>query len=104
MFLSHADDSPWLSAAQRPYVLMFLCPYVFRVSGCHERYILCSYVPAVSGKHERYLMFLCSYVLLSPALAATHKPIGTHVFSFKKAVNTDFTGIIRLDYQHIYIH
>ena len=32
----HADVSPWPSAAQRPYVLMFLCPYVsygFRVSG-----------------------------------------------------------------------
>ena len=29
----HADVSPWPSAAQRPYVLMFLCSYVFRVSG-----------------------------------------------------------------------
>ena len=26
--------------------------------------------PALSGKHERYLLFLCSYVLMSPALAA----------------------------------
>ena len=49
MFLSHADVSPWLSAAQRPYVLMSLCSFVFRVSGCHKRYILCSYVPALSG-------------------------------------------------------
>ena len=41
---------------------------------------------------------------MSPALAATRQPISTHVFSLKKAVNTDFTGIIRLDYQHIYTH
>ena len=34
MFLSHADVSPWLSAAQRPYVLLSLCSSVFRVSGC----------------------------------------------------------------------
>ena len=33
MFLSHADVSPWLSAAQRSYVLLFLCSSVFRVSG-----------------------------------------------------------------------
>ena len=37
---------------------------------CFSYVNLCSYVPAVSGKHERYLMFLCPYVLLSPALAA----------------------------------
>ena len=105
MFLSHADVSPWLLAAQRPYVLMSLCSFVFRVSGCQvtlRLMFLCS-----RGKRQArtlYLMFLCPYVLLSPALAAAHKPIGTHVFSLKKAVNTDFTGIIRLDYQHIYIH
>ena len=65
---------------------------------------LCSYVPAVSGYHERYLMFFCPSVLLFTALAADHQPISPHAISHKKAVNTDFTGIIRLDYQHVYTH
>ena len=55
----HADVSPWPSAAQRPYVLMLLCPYVSRVSGSHATLrrqplcflcSLCSYVSAVSAK------------------------------------------------------
>ena len=41
---------------------------------------------------------------MSPALAATHQPISPYAISLKKAVNTDFTGIIRLDYQHVYTH
>ena len=69
---------------------------------------LCSYVPAVSGYHERYLMSLCPYVLLFAALAAAKQCLGAsplrHRYFPKKAVNTDFTGIIRLDYQHIYTH
>ena len=66
----HLGVSPYVLEATRTSVrgcqprsgLMFLCSFVFRVSGCHKRYILCSYVPAVSGKHERYI--LCSYVLM----------------------------------------
>ena len=55
----HADVSPWPFAAQRPYVLMLLCPYVSRVSGSHATLrrqplcflcSLCSYVSAVSAK------------------------------------------------------
>ena len=53
-------------------------------------------------------MSLCSYVLMSPALAAAKQRLGAsplrHRYFPKKAVNTDFTGIIRLDYQHIYTH
>ena len=57
----HADVSPWPSAAQRPYVLMLLCPYVCRVSGSHTTLrrqplcflcSLCSYVPAQSAKQR----------------------------------------------------
>ena len=74
------------AAALCSYVLMFLCSRAKRLT------------------RTLYLMFLCPYVLMSPALAATRQPISTHVFSLKKAVNTDFTGIIRLDYQHVYTH
>ncbi len=60
---ANPDDSPWPSAAQRPYVSLMqtYVPYVFR------------------GKRQArtsYLMFLCPYVLLSPALAASELPLG----------------------------
>ena len=79
------------AAAQRPYVLLPLCPSVSRISGyqstlrrqplCFLRppgrqsvavrraaalyvsYVnLCSYVPALSGKHKRHIF--CPYVLM----------------------------------------
>ena len=51
-------------------------------------------------------MFLCPYVSRVSGCQTTDS-VPVHyriVISLKKAVNTDFTGIIRLDYQHIYIH
>ena len=72
MFLSHADVSPWLSAAQRPYVLMFFCSSVSRVSGCQ-------------GTLRRQP--LCPYVLMSPALAAAKPRYGVsplpHYFTLR---------------------
>ena len=67
----HADVSPWLSAAQRPYVLMFLCPYVFRVSGSRvpaTAPALMSFRPrgrqsvAAAAQRPYVLMFLCPSV------------------------------------------
>ena len=93
------------AAAQRPYVLMFLCSSVSRVSGCRNpptasalmsleatrtpvrgrqprsglMCFLCNLMSlmfsALSGKHKRQIF--CPSVLLFPALAATELPLGT---------------------------
>ena len=49
---------------------------------------LCS---AVSGKHKRYLLFLCSYALLFPALAANSQAAPQQ----RKAKNMAFFPITR---------
>ena len=69
----HADVSPWPFAAQRPYVLMLLCPYVSRVSGsqpCHATASALMFLIVWGAAPIPKLCFLCSLCSYVSAVSA----------------------------------